>query len=292
MASLWSKLTTLGRAKGLRRYRVLEPVSEGGFAQVYRAEDRLTNEVVALKVLKPTALKSARRLQRKFHRSEGEIAMSFQHENIVRTFDSALNDKSGYLAMEYIEGPNLRDVIFECEPLPRRRRLELITAMGAGLAYIHDQNYLHRDFCPKNILVNSQGVPKIIDFGLCIPIDRKLRWKWDRSGTPSYMAPEQVRGQSVDVRADIYAFGVSMFEVLALRRPFGEGASMEGRMQFHLNFRPTPPSDCDAQIPPALDDICLKAMAKDCQQRQKTMNEVMSQLRAAAACLQGQPGWE
>ena len=291
MAGFWSKVFGASANKGVARYQIMGPIASGGMSVVYRAKDRETGDMVALKIIKQGAMEVSDRIQRAYHKSEGEIAASLRHESVVRTFDHGFEGKRYYLAMEYVDGSDLKSLINMRDPMVTNNRMGLIMKMGSGLAYIHDQNLLHRDFCPKNVLLTSSGEPKIIDFGLCIPRRRKKRWKWDRSGTPSYMAPEQVRGQPVDERADIYAFGLTMYEVLAGKRAFKESPTREGKMQPHLNVLPPPPSQFDTTVTPALDAICIKAVAKQREQRHVSMNELLAELRDAAGELQGQPGW-
>ena len=287
MASLWSRIFGLRMLRGLNRYQILGRIAQGGMSVVHRARDQETGHTVALKILKPHSMEVAERLQRAYHKSEGEIAMSLKHESVVRTFDCGIDGKRYYIAMEYVDGPDLKSLLTARDPIVTENRMSILMKMGAGLAYIHDQNLLHRDFCPKNVLLTSKGEPKIIDFGLCIPKRRKKRWKWDRSGTPSYMAPEQIRGQSVDQRADIYAFGLSMYELLAGKRPFRESPTREGKMQPHLNVLPPPPSHFDPVVTDSLDHICLRALAKNRDQRYLYMSELLAELRDAAAELEG-----
>ncbi len=290
MASFFSKL--LGGSSGLKRYELIDQIARGGFSTVYRAKDRETGKIVAVKILNLDAMEVAERLQKAYHKWEGEIALMLKHPNIVETYEFGFDKNQHYIAMEYVDGPHLKYLVTTQDSLWRENRLHIILQMGAGLAYIHDKELIHRDFCPKNVLMKSDGTPKIIDFGLCIPRRRKKRWKWDRSGTPSYMAPEQIRGQSVDVRGDIYAFGVSMYEVLVGKRPFRESPTREGKMQPHLNIDPPPPSMHDPTLTPEVDKVCLRAMEKNRDRRYQTMDQLLSEFRAAIETLRGKEGWD
>ena len=292
MPSILSKLFGLHRSTGLSRYEIIDQIARGGMSVVHRARDRETGGVVALKILREDSMEAAERLTKAYHKTEGEIAVSLRHDNVVRTFDFGWDKKRYYIAMEYVDGPDLKYLLTTHDPVVREHRLGIILQMASGLGYIHEQNLLHRDFCPKNILLGSNCMPKIIDLGLCIPRKRKRRWKWDRSGTPSYMAPEQVRGQPVDARADIYSFGLSMYEILAGKRAFRESRTREGKMQPHLNVLPPPPSQIDPTISPDLDKICMRTVAKNRDQRYQTMLELLAALRSAAAELQGKDGWD
>ncbi len=289
MASFFSKL--FGGKSGLSRYELIDQIARGGFSVVHRAKDKETGKIVAVKILNIDAMEVAERLQKAYHKWEGEIAQGLKHHNIVETFDYGFDKNQHYIAMEYVDGPHLKYLITTQDPIWRDNRIQIVLQMGAGLTHIHEHNLIHRDFCPKNILVKSDGTPKLIDFGLCIPRKRKKRWKWDRSGTPSYMAPEQIRGQAMDSRGDIYAFGVSMYEVLVGKRPFRESSTREGKMQPHLNIDPAPPSTHDPSICPEVDKVCLRAMAKNRDQRYQTMDQLLSEFRTAVATMKGQEGW-
>jgi serine/threonine-protein kinase len=152
---------------------------------------------------------------------------------------------------------------------------------GSGLEYIHREGLIHRDFCPKNVLVAKDGTPKIIDFGLTIPASARHRALVTRAGTASYMAPEQIRNQQVDARTDVYAFGVSVFEILTFRRPFPRSADRTRRMQTHLNVRPRPLRQLEPELPVELEDVIKKCIAKDRDMRYKSMREVMRDLEDA-----------
>ena len=282
MASFLAKL--FGRPKGLSRYEIQNVIARGGMSVVYKARNRETGDILAVKILNPETIEVADRIQRAFEsKSEGEVALALHHPHVVRTFEFGTDGKKYFIAMEYVAGPNLKQMIVHRDAAVREHRLGLLVQTGQGLGYLHNHGLVHRDFCPKNILVSGESDPKIIDFGLSIPKSRKQKWRWDRSGTPSYMAPEQIRGQEVDVRSDIYAFGVTMFEVLTGKMPFKEGRTRFGKMQPHLNVDPIEPSHFDKNIPKALDAVVLKAMSKDRLRRHQTMDELLRDVHEATA---------
>jgi len=282
-----SFLTKLFAPRGLNRYEIVREVARGGMSVVYEAMDKIEESRVAVKLLKPESYEVARRLAESFGTEEGEVALSMRHPNVIHTLSYGKKGRQYFIAMEFVDGPNLAEVIVRNPQYLEGRRIDMIRQMAIGLTYIHAHGLVHRDFCPKNVLLHPNGQAKIIDFGLSIPKTRKSDWKWDRSGTPSYMAPEQVRGQSVDIRTDVYAFGVSMFEILTGKKPFRTGRTRYGKMQPHLNVAPQTPSDYDESIPPELDKIVLKALEKERYRRYQSMDELMVDLQKVVDTLPG-----
>jgi serine/threonine-protein kinase len=273
---------------GLPNHEFDRVIAQGGMSVVchgYRLSDRFE---VALKLITPEFAVVAEYLEKVFQKgSEGEIAASLHHRNVVRTIDYGKKRGQYYIVMEYIDGPNLAQVIRSGDDLWRRNRYQLLLAVGRGLTYIHQHNLVHRDFCPKNILLGSDGVPKIIDFGLAIPRSLKSDWKFDRSGTPSYMAPEQVRGQQVDFRTDIYAFGVTAYEILTGEWPYPPSRTRLGKMQPHLNIEPPGPRRYDPSIPAALEHVVMRALQKTRDKRYQTMDVLMRDLQLVASTFLG-----
>ncbi|MFO7956666.1 MAG: serine/threonine-protein kinase [Candidatus Brocadiia bacterium] len=263
-------------------YELIEEIARGGMSRIWKARHPETGQVCALKILTPESVETQDRFRRLFEAGEGEIALSLDHPNVINTFDYGRGHKGEYyIAMEYVDGPNLETLIVLESPRIRENRFDLLMQIGAGLRYIHEQGLIHRDFCPKNVLCNDENVPKIIDFGLTIPASLKHRAVITRAGTASYMAPEQIRNQQVDERTDIYAFGVSMFEILAFRRPFPRSGNRTRRMQDHLNVKPVPLRRVAPDLPEALEEVVKKCIAKDRDLRYKSMGEVMRDLQEA-----------
>ena len=260
-------------------YQIIDRISEGGFSHVYRARRLDDGVVVALKLLKKDALPDPEKLERLSRSSEGEIATSLQHENVVRTYEYGKTGEDYYIAMEYVDGPNLRDLVVE-GVLSEYEKMDIIRQTGRGLEYIHSKGLIHRDFCPKNILLNDDGVAKVIDFGLAITARGKTNHLWERAGTASYMAPEQIRGNPGDYRADIYAFGVTMYEVLTGRRPF-EGDNRTAKMQGTLNRDATPPTEFNEHISARVEQVIMACLEKEPDRRPQTMTSVMNKVALA-----------
>ncbi len=255
-------------------------IATGGMSVVIHGRRQTDGMEVALKLITPDFAAVTEYLEKLFQRgSEGEVAAQLHHRNVVKTLDYGTRRGQYYIIMEYVDGPNLSQLIRSGDERWKTNRRQLAAAVGRGLTYIHQNNLVHRDFCPKNILVASDGTPKIIDFGLAIPRSFKADWKFDRSGTPSYMAPEQVRGQRVDFRTDIYAFGVTVYEILTGERPYPPARTRMGKMQPHLNIEPPGPRRYDSTIPVPLEFVLMKAIEKTKDRRYQTMDTLMRDMQ-------------
>ncbi len=272
------------RQRAVEGYELDKEIAKGGMSRVYRAHHKADNETVAIKIITPEHSQLADVLEQVFKKgSEGEVAASLQHQNIVHTHNYGRFGDQYYIVMEFVDGPNLKQLIDSADPRWRNHRFEILLAVGRGLYHIHANDLIHRDFCPKNILLDRGAVPKIIDFGLAIPGTFEGKWQFDRSGTASYMAPEQVRGQQVDVRTDVYAFGVSAYEILSGKRPFPESKTRLGKMEPHLNSAPIPLRQLDPTLPLPLDNILAKAIAKTPADRYQAMDVLMKDLQIVAS---------
>jgi serine/threonine-protein kinase len=183
-----------------------------------------------------------------------------------------------FIVMEFINGLNLKQMIDQGDRRWSESRFRIAMQVGRGLAYIHKNGLVHRDFCPKNILLAEDGTAKIIDFGLAIPGHMRDKWRWDRSGTAAYMAPEQVRGQKVDVRTDVYAYAVSMYEILTGQRPFPDDPDRMRKMAVHLNIQPASARQYDRTIPVALEHVMLRGMAKNPDDRYPSVEAMLKEM--------------
>ncbi len=274
------KLHNLFRPKKDRigNYHLERKIATGGMSEIYKAKRSSDDEIVALKVLTPESARFAQMLEKAFQSlTEGEIAKGLNHPNVIRTYEYGRERHRYYIVMEYVNGINLKYLV-ECRsPLVEGRKMALIIQIAQGLNYIHKRGLIHRDICPKNVLVNRKGEAKIIDFGLTILKSGRFKGRGDRAGTPSYMAPEQVRADRVDEKTDIYSFGVTMYEILTRKTPF-RGEDAFSRMQRHLAFNPLPPRKHNPDISPELEKIILKSMEKDPAKRYPTMQVVLDNL--------------
>jgi serine/threonine protein kinase len=272
-------------------YELLEEVARGGMSRVWRAVKPGQEGFYAVKVLTPESVETLARFKAVFETEEGEIALRLNHPNVIKTYDYGRVGKDAYyIVMEYVDGANLETLVVLDSPRVAGVRFDLALQMGAGLQYIHEQGLIHRDFCPKNVLYGTDNLAKIIDFGLCVPTMLQDKTFMARAGTASYMAPEQVRSQPLDVRADVYAYGMSCFEVLTGRRPFPRTQSRSRRMQDHLNIQPLRLRQVCPQMPQELEDVIQKCIAKDREMRYKSMDAVMREMKAAVEIALSQQG--
>ncbi len=263
-------------------YELLEEVARGGMSIVWKARNPEDDQIYAVKVLTPESVEMMEQFKEIFETEEGEIALRLDHPNVVKTYEYGRAGRgSYYIVMEYVDGPNLQhQIVLESERV-RESRFDICLQIGRGLTYIHDQGLIHRDFCPKNVLFGSGRVAKVIDFGLCVPLELKERQYVSRAGTASYMSPEQVRNRPLDVRTDIYAYGMSVFEILTSRRPLPWAGKRTRRMQDHLNIKPLRLREVDPALPEELEQTIEKCIAKDRSMRYKSMHDVMKDMRAA-----------
>ena len=208
------------------RFELLREAISGTMSEFYVARDRQTGEIVGLKIL--SSEKSAA-FQARFKGlnkpSEGEIASAIQHEYVVRTFEHGLTTTGEYyLVMEFLEGPGLNSLILEKSKKLDGNRLTLIREMAASVQTVHEAGFIHRDVCPRNFICSPAGDSlKMIDFGLTVPAEREYMLPGNRTGTPNYMAPEIVRRRATDQRVDIFAMGVTAFQMCAFELPWPGG---------------------------------------------------------------------
>ena len=267
---------SLFEQSALDNYEIGPVIARGGMSVVHRGKRLRDSHEVAIKLITPEFTALAEQLDAVVDKgSEGEVAASLRHENVVHTSEFGRKGKQYFIVMEFIDGPNLKQLIDSGDPRWHDNRFNIAMGVGRGLAYIHRNKMIHRDFCPKNILLDGECRAKIIDFGLAIPEQLKHEWRFDRSGTASYMAPEQVRGHKVDVRTDVYAYGMSIYEVLTGRRPYPEVKSRRAKMSGQLNLQPTPPRKYDPAIPIPLEHIILRCISKDPHRRYGSMADIL-----------------
>jgi len=200
-------------------YEVVALIGAGGMGEVYRARDARRNLQVAVKVLRA----HTEELRYRFLRG-GRSAGLLQHPNIVTVYDVGEHDSQPFIAMEYIEGQTLAQVIAEGSALSLTRKLELVEELCEGLAYAHRAGIVHRDIKPSNLMINPDGLLKILDFGIAGVADSGLTQAGAMIGTPNYMSPEQVRGQGIDLRSDVFAVGLVFYELLSSHQAFPGGS--------------------------------------------------------------------
>ncbi len=262
------------------RYRLVRHLARGGMAEVYVAEDQLLNRTVAVKVLFPELAHDEAFVER--FRREARAAASLNHHNIVSVYDFGDDERSWFIVMEYVEGRNLRDVIRSEGPMHPSRAAELGAEVAAALAAAHAQGIIHRDVKPANVLIASDsGTVKVADFGIARAAGARqgLTMPGTVLGTATYLSPEQAQGAEVDFRTDVYSLGMVLYEMLAGKPPFTGDSPVAVAYQ-QLSQTAPPPSTQNADVPPALDAIVMRAMAKKPDDRQATAEEIREELLA------------
>lgn len=247
------------------RYRLDEPIGEGGMAVVYRGYDLVLDRPVAIKVLRGQFAADASFLRR-FER-EAQAAARLSHPNIVSVYDVGRDDGTRYIVMEYVPGKTLKQLILEHAPFSLDEAIHIVRQVAAALDYAHQHGLVHRDIKPQNILVDERGFVKVTDFGIAKGLtDVSLTEAGFGMGTVHYVSPEQARGEPATPASDIYALGVVLYEMLTGRLPFDADNPIGLAMQ-HVHEAPPPPRQFNSNIPPAVEAIILRALAKDPRQR-------------------------
>ncbi|MFC1671957.1 serine/threonine protein kinase, partial [Planctomycetota bacterium] len=252
-------------------YKRTRQIADGGMARVYQGEDPAGGTEVVIKILKPSKIG-----RKKGSLWEGEISKRIKHPNLVETYACGTKRGNPFLVMEKLDDPCLKERTKKQDASLKGRRLEILKGVAEGLRYMHKRGLIHRDFSSRNVMFRN-GCPVIIDFGLTISKLDKLKPTADRRGTPGYMAPELVLKNQVDVRSDVYAFGVVMYETATGKHPFPGGGGLDS-MQKNIRVDPKSPSEVKADISQPVDRIILKAMHKSPDQRYQDMGKVLEEL--------------
>jgi serine/threonine protein kinase len=274
-----------GRAKTLvlGNYVVLDKLGQGGMGAVYKARHKVMKRVVALKVLSPDLTKTDEAVQR-FQR-EVEAAAHLEHPNIIVAHDADCVGKTHFLVMQYVDGSDLSHLVKEKGPLPVDKGVNVILQAARGLEYAHGRGIVHRDIKPANLLLDREGVLKILDMGLARFSGGAARDELTHSGavmgTVDYMSPEQALStRNADARSDIYSLGLALWYVLTGRVAY-EGDSMMAKLLAHRETTVPSLKGARAEVPAALDAVFRKMVAKKPEQRFQTMTEVITALEGA-----------
>src|SRR5579884_2470339 len=241
------------------RYRIISRLGKGGMGEVFRADDLILGQPVALKFL-PESAKGNVNLLTRFY-DEVRIARQISHKNVCRVYDIGEVEGQPYLSMEYIDGEDLGSLLRRIGRLPADKATEFARKLCAGLAAAHSQGVLHRDIKPANIMIDSRGELRITDFGLAA-IAEQLEGDEIRNGTPAYMAPEQLTGREVSVQSDLYAVGLILYEMFTGKMPF-EADTIAEMTRVRQESRITNPSTLVGDLDKAVERAILRCLEPD-----------------------------
>lgn len=248
-----------------KRFDLLGRTGQGSMSKVWRARDRKTGKTVCLKVLdKVKTAKFEARFVGLKRPPEGEICMALRHKNIVTTYEHGLTTaKEPYISFELIEGVGLNFMIENKSSDLEKKRIDILSQFADGLEFIHRQGYLHRDLCPRNVMVTSEGVVKIIDLGLAVPFTRQFCRPGNRTGTINYLAPELIKRQTTDQRVDMFALGVTAYEVFTGGILPWERAESLQTLLSHMNAAARNPLDYRPDLDKRIVEFIRKGVERD-----------------------------
>lgn len=276
---------------GLSKYEIYGKVDEGRMSVIHRAREKKIMRSCFLKIYKEDCIRIRTAIRRKQPEID-EVLLSINHPYVMRVYEFGKSRGKEYSAIEAIEGAALGAMAREGR-LTLADSVDVFAKVAHGLAYLHDEKRIfHRDINPFNIVVTANLEPKIIDLDFAIMEMPDTSGMYRRSGTVAYLSPEQVRGKHLDHRVDIYALGVTMYEVMTNINPYWEREEPSEQMRLerttynHLVIVPHPPSAFKSEIPPALDELILKCLSMEREDRVQTAAEVSAQLKEIAEGVQ------
>jgi serine/threonine-protein kinase len=261
------------------RYRIMRKLGAGGMANVYLAEDQELGRRVAIKILNDRHAGDDQFIER--FRREAKNAAGLSHPNIVSIYDRGEAEGTYYIAMEYLDGRTLKELIVSRGPAPIKTTIEYARQVLAAIGHAHRNSIVHRDIKPHNVVVDNDGRLKVTDFGIARSGASQMTEAGSIIGTAQYLSPEQAKGAPVDQRSDLYSVGVVLYEMLTGKVPFSGDTPLEIAMK-HLSKVPEPPSKLRSEIPEDLDMIVLRALAKDPEERYQSAEEMGADLSRVA----------
>jgi serine/threonine protein kinase len=255
-----------------KRFDLHSRTGQGSMSKVWRAYDRDLGMAICLKLLdKEKTKKFEARFVGRNKPSEGEICMVLQHQNIVRTFDfGVLNTGEPFMSMEWVDGVGLNFLVETRSPGLKPKVIDYLTQLSDAVEYMHAQKYMHRDLCPRNVMVTNEGKIKLIDFGLTIPYTPRFCEPGNRTGTPDYLAPEIIKRQSTDHRVDLFALGVTAFELFTGGLPWPKAQGSMEILLKHLNTPSRDPREFKPKMSDVLHAFLTKAVEREPSKRFQT----------------------
>lgn len=266
------------------RFERLRSAISGTMSNFYMARDRTTKEIVGLKIAKQDKLELFEARFKGLNKpSEGQIAISLQHPNVVKTTEFGLTTNNlPYAVMEYLEGPGLHELIHNRDEILNGKRLNLIRQMAEALAYLHQQEFIHRDVCPRNFIAfKDMSALKLIDFGLTLPNTPDFTQPGNRTGTPNYMAPEIMRRKTTDQRLDVFSFGVSIYHLCSFELPWAKPPAAKAALAAiaHDTVEPRDIREHAKNIHPILADAIMSCLAPNPAHRPQKLTDFLETIR-------------
>ena len=261
------------------RYRVERKLGSGGMAEVYLAEDEELGRKVALKILNERHARDEQFVER--FKREARNAAGLNHPHIVRVYDRGEVGGTYYIAMEYLDGPTLKELLTRKGPTPPLTAIKFAREILSALAEAHRHEIVHRDIKPHNVIVSPDWNVKVADFGIARAGASQMTEAGSIVGTAQYLSPEQARGKPVDQRSDLYSLGIVLYEMLTGKVPFTGDAAVEIAMK-HLSVVPEPPSKLRPEVSHDLDAVVMRALAKDPDDRYASAEEMDADLARAS----------
>ena len=264
-----------------KRFDLRPRTGQGSMSKVHQAFDRDLGRTVCLKILdKEKTANFEARFKSAGKPSEGEICMMLRHPNIVQTYEHGITTKgSPFLVMEWIEGVGLNFLIETKSRQLEANRYNYLLQLCEAVIYLHNLRFLHRDLCPRNVMINKEGVVKLIDFGLTIPYKPEFCRPGNRTGTADYLPPELIRRQTTDHRVDLFALGVTAYEVFTGGLPWERAASSEETLRRHLTSPARDPRQVKPGLPEGLNRVLEKGVAREREMRFQTASEFRDAIR-------------
>ena len=264
-----------------KRFNLMSRVGQGSMSRVWKADDAMNGRFVAIKILDK---EKTERYEARFpglnKPTEADIALSLKHPNVVRTLECGwtLEDEM-YLVMEYVEGSGLGLLVDLQSDQMRRYRLRYMIQIGEALSHFHANNWIHRDVCPRNIMITEDNHAKLIDFGLTVPDTAAFRKPGNRTGTANYMAPELIKRQPTDSRIDVFSYAVTCFEMYTKRHPWDAALTLDAVLQ-HINLPPLQIIKLVPKMDSEIADIIMKGLETNPADRWQTVDEFVKALRS------------
>jgi serine/threonine protein kinase len=259
-----------------KRYEIVSKLGQGGMGAVYKAKDRVLDEIVALKLLKEELISDDNMVDR--FKYEIKLARKISHPNVIRIHDFGEIDNHYFISMEFCEGSELKDIMAEAKILDIEKTVKFFKQMLSAMSVAHSEGIIHRDLKPSNILITERDILKIVDFGLAKVQNLKgLTITGQAFGTPLYVSPEQAQGLKVDIRSDIYSLGVIFYEMLTGIPPFN-AENISAILIKHLKEKPVPVRKHNPSVPEKFESMCLKSLEKKRENRYQSVDEMLAEL--------------